>query len=70
MRVPLHQTKKGLSALTCLLDEFFGGSDGFIINRFHALLGQRPGVLDLCRPAGTDIHHEDRTSCEMPDRLG
>ncbi len=40
------QTKNGLPAWTLALDEVDGGVGGFVIDRLHALLGQRAGVLD------------------------
>ena len=47
MCVVLSHTKNGLPALFCALDEVLGGGDELVVAGFHALLGQRAGVLDL-----------------------
>ena len=46
MRVPLHQTNQGLPALCCRWIKSMAAADGFVIDGFHALLGQRAGILD------------------------
>ena len=43
----LSHTKNGLPALFCALDEVLGGRDELVVAGFHALLGQRAGILDL-----------------------
>ena len=57
MRVEFNQQKNGLSACAWRVDEVDGGRRCLVIDRLHALLGQRAGVLDglLADPAEARI---------------
>jgi hypothetical protein len=46
MRVPFHQQKNGLPASCMAFDEVLGGGEGFLVDGFHALLGERAEVFD------------------------
>ena len=45
MRVEFHQTKNGLSVLGRLVHEVERAGGDFLVDRLHALLGQRAGVF-------------------------
>jgi hypothetical protein len=38
--------EEGLFGLMLALDEVLSGGEGFLVDRLHALAGERPGVLD------------------------
>ena len=50
MWVVLSQTKNGLPASFCRLDEILRRRDEIVVAGLHALLGERAGILDLCLP--------------------
>jgi hypothetical protein len=52
MRVAFHQTKNGLSRLRDLLEVLERARRDLVVDRLHALAGQRTRVLDLLRAIG------------------
>ena len=52
MRVEFHQTKKGLSSLTALLDELERRVGELLVDRLHALLVSGPVSSIVCLPTG------------------
>ena len=58
-----------LAGLGLARDEVLGGGDGFIVNRLHALLGQRAGILDglAALAVGLALEHAARAEL-LPER--
>ena len=54
MRVEFHQRKKGLSACLAPLQKIERACGDLIVNRLHALNGQRTGVLNVAIGGGFD----------------
>ena len=51
MRVEFHHTKNGLPSLCALSMNASAAGGDLLVDRLHALLGQRAGVLDLAAVA-------------------
>ena len=66
MRVELNQTKNGLSALTWRSMKSLAAGEELLVDRLHALAGQRAGVLDLA--VGGRLEHAARA--ELLAELG
>ena len=58
IRVLFHQTKNGLSGLHGLLHELQRPGGDLLVDGFHALLGQRAGVVDTA--VGKAVNHPAR----------
>ena len=54
IRVELNQTKNGFLALVRAVDEVERGAEKLLVDRLHALLGERPGVLALLLAPGAE----------------
>ena len=51
----LNQTKNGLFCLDRLVDERRGVAEDLLVDRLHALPGERAGVLDCCGPSALTL---------------
>src|SRR5262245_430164 len=66
----VHPDTHRLASLGLVLDELHCTGGDVVVNRFHALLGQRAGIFNLLRPVGQGKAVDDSSRAESLTEVG